>query len=1578
MDRLPIDLPKSKNIQDDVDFIYNWAKASNISSRLIIINGRSFGSLSMALAMLLGNNTDPSQLFDIINQYNEFITIDDIAMAYYGILIQDNTENPLPLVNDFYRQIAPKLYDTIESLEDKYDSWLATKKDPELLAEIRQKLTTNISVQEIYDFIATNKPTITLNDFIMVYYELLVEQNVADPLPLVNEFYKNIDKFENQETLDNKYNSWLTVNNEKYDNDATLSYKWRQVFDVPIKFIIVRPRTVQDGLAINGTPKYIFESLSLLIQRLYFEGYTPAEIRDTIVKYNRLIRPHDIVMVYYILLDQLVNRVTAAHDQEVPLNVIINTNQFSRPSDISDIYAQLQKNNEADKLYIKVNQFAKDMNDITRSIYYEDENSIQRDYISWITGINKISRRNDKRFNTIVDIQQELDIIDKREHLEFSPLVINKVKKSFNPSIIVNEEFNRQIRPVTPEDGLDIFNRANVSRYIPFICYNDNYGRPVYKIFTEGKAENEPNYSIIIPKKMADHNTIYMTLWLGDPEDGGIISLHDAPRSSFFIVNYELTNNILAIESPVEDVFHNETLAHQRTEAALPNLVFGDGNEIGVSGEFNIWDVTIDETSLLDMILTDPLMNVYLYMEENTEPFAVKKRIDIHYRSIFTDITELVKPTERGSISNYSAVWITLTPKKAFSTDLKEIKDPVTGDVTTYQAEQDEPYLHINIKSGESRTVVDDFIKIFRLLMKYYIDTYDTPTIDVNIATQVTKGVITDLDGNPVNVDENGYVIINPSIKGFYDQFLPKLKGLEAMLPQKKQAAIKVKGKKHRKAGPWDQAPDLFVTNYNRNGCQHPPTIIDPDLIDEQDRQVMPFPKDNPEWYFICPYDDMPFPGVKINDKLPNKDIYPYIPCCYIRDQMAPNTNSKYNDYISGKAIEPVKAIKPTKTAKVTKPVELVIIKPSAKAEGKLVTDKILPPDAHAWLPRAVDNIVKDYSEHTVDMVRYGTIYTTNSLLHCVCTALDDPYYISLPVQAKEVHVANLRQYMSRNILPSLMKQEMYDYSDSEIMNLFRDNSKFFDPALFYRAVEETFSINIYVFTPPSRFEPGTELGSIEIPRHKIFHARPLRIYRPTVVIIKFGGTKSAESDVLPFPKCELIVDYDLTNRRIVKLFGERMTTICHDVLMKSSQTLTISKNLEVRDNIYYRLDHKEIFKVPIDSQFIDDNGKMRALTLRINGNLLTITTIPSQPENVLVNNNELARVSAEFAIGIFGDPTGITRNSNGFIDGLWFKIMDIVFGEYIPINPTDDEILDKLPEGPANPIVSENISVTQRLRKLKRTLNTIVQITRWLYELVRSNQNMTPQVFANQYIKVNDRKVVNSAEFYDLSNINRALPNVATIDEAIRIMRPNAPTLFSADGKIVMYNEEFKDRIVGMLNDYSNSWIVKQKDYIKFIDKFYETEEDFRHTGNSKIFTSRQDLDSWLKSLKTSQNYSKYFGVRTKIDVTMGTVYDPYIYQDTDNKIYIIQNVIGGSIEKAFTVSTTWRDLQYNIGSDPAQNDPVSPYLIYAISPASTIIPVQYVGKEQNDDIKLLYYGNQDDHANGVEGRYASMMEIL
>lgn len=1344
------------------------------------------------------------------------------------------------------------------------------------------------------------------------------------------------------------------INVTAYDNDMTLLYKYVDFFQVPVKLIIVRPRTDADKGIIYGTKDFVFESLPLIVERLSREVDTVADLYDIITGYKESIKAIDVIMTYY---------------------------------------SQIRTNNKDPNLYTLINNIYRDI-DVNLTVdRFESQDDLQNAYDTWVTELNKQKEADLVLLDTILDIQSRLEEVDKQDKIPFSPVIINSTIMSYSPQI--------DGRAVTIEDGLDIFNAAVPSRYVPYIRYNDKHGRSLSRVYTGSKIENEPNYSIIIiPSSDASaKNTIYMTLWLGDPNNDGSVELNTAPRESFFTVVYHLESNYLTIESPVgadykKGLIRDEVLAFERTSSSLPILDFNQGKEIKVRGEFNIWGMSFDETPFLDMILLEPLMNVYLYVEENIKPFALKKRLDVHYRSIFTDMGEGKASADQAYIANSASVSITLSQRTALADEVIDIYDQATKTISQATLPEGSPYVHVNISQAESRNTVNDFIPIFILLMRYYLDNQEP-------ISEVYNAILPELTTLPALLSQR---------KRQVEVVEPTILELTKKTTVNKRKAAKIKLLQ-------EQAPELFVLNYARR-CQCPlqPIIIQPDEVqawkqkrigpDLKERQVMSFPKDKPKWLFVCPDDANPYPGVKINKDLINKDEFPYIPCCSKTDQMTVGSNSNYRDYIENKPMK--KRI-------------------GAKADKKISTRKILVPGKVAFLPRAVENIVKRYSEQFIDMVRYGIIYTPNSLLHCVCNAIDDPNYMDLDSDLlKEEYVTRIRRYMLTVINPALVKQELYDYSDEEIIGYLSDNSRFLDPALFFRAVEEIFNINIYVFSPPPPSGDETELGLIDIPRFKIFHARPLRLDRPTVVIIKTWGS---ESDNLEYPQCELVVDLDKDNFQIMKLFGAEMTEVCHNTLEESLKTMTWivkpDNSFEIHSNIYYQIDHLNLFQLPAVSQFIDNNGKMRGLTLNVGNNqLMTISIIPSQPENLPITK-EINRISAEVATYMLGDPSGVTRDNNNRVNGLWYKIMDIEYGEYVPIIPFEG--FEGYPIGPANPLISTGEAITSRLTRLKRTLNIIVQLIRWLYDIARSNQDLTPDEFAVKFLVMDTTPIEDSSNYYDLSRMTRRFPIVETVEQAIDSLEPLVPTLFN-QGKIVMYSPIFAERIIKMLRDYELLYptlgpmsyetrkridklcaannkqstselyllasqlkvtttsglttpqiceLIRNR-YKQSLDNFYETEADFLQVPNSKIFISEKELSSWISSLKSYQNYSRYFSIRKKIDVAMGFSTDPYLYKDDDGKIYIIQNVVGGSKAKALAVSQTWYNYHVNIGSEAASLDIVPIHMIYGISPSSSLVPIEDNTNGEDTFLKIVYYGTQLDKQTGKEGRYAALLEIL
>jgi len=1349
-----------------------------------------------------------------------------------------------------------------------------------------------------------------------------------------------------------------------YDNDVTLTYKWANYFNIPVNLLIIRDRTPKDADIVSGSSKYIFENVNTIIETMSSKNVSFADIYAYLAKYNSLIQSNYtniIMLVYRMEREKALNAILNVVNTNPAFNEIRNDLYGTKKNLTNDGRAkleQLYKNNYSywvdneviSNVVDKLNNIEREIEpDTTPNLHNFD--AVLRMYDPWINNFKNNLAIDQSRYRTIDNTQFQLQAIDRENPLYLTPVVVNSVTQAFSPTIL---DKNNRPRAVTVDDGLDIFDKIAVSKYIPFAKYIDGTGHPLYRLYVGDKIENEPNYNLtVIPNNESlEHNTIYLNLWLGNPDRDATYTLKNSPQEAFFIVEYDLINNHLTIKSWInanqkKHLVHDEHIAFQRVQSAFTNIDLGEGTEIKVGGNFNLYgevndnvinDITFDETSFVDMVLLRNIMNVYLYIEENTNAFAFKKRLDVHYRSSFSDIMESTTDITEANIVNSASVSLTIIPR-------------ITTEDTVYVvnginrvAPRGMHYLHVNITQAESREVVGKFINIFRLLMKYYFA--NRAPVYEDYLHRLPQIAILSVEANQPKRTHLSEVTMGAVNTTQYAKNNDKITALK------------------------EKAGDLYIEKMATK-CQKnaQPLIIDESeveawqnkLVFGRPRQILRFPRENSRWIFVCDSDSTPYIGVKKND-LSNRDKYPYVPCCYVKDQ---SNNKKYLGYLNGVIPE---------------------INTGAKASKTINTFKMLSPNRTAAIPPSIESILRQYAPDAVAMRRYGVPYGTNSLIHCICVAIDDPNYLERMKDddALTDYVNDIRTSISGKINLLVLKQEMYDYSVEEILTLLDDNDIFLDPYIFFRALEEAYKINLYVFKSP-RSGKEIDTGEIEIPRYKIFHSHLLRPERPTVIIIKIN-----EDKVGGMSHCELIVDYDDQNHQVVKLFGESMTAICHKTLTDTLSTVTWNVNdygnLEAHSNMYSVIDHSKIYPFHPIYQHLDLYGKLRALVYDLgNGKQMSVSTLPTVPENIptIPDIDHLPRAVLDVVVQYLGTPSGITRNAEGLIDGLWYKLADITFAEYILVAPKLYPLLDSVELGPANPLESTGANITARIRKLKRDLNIIVQLLKWLYDIENVNRDthIDSDVFVQKYMQKSSREIADSATFYKLGGIPRRLPQVNTVQEALDTLWPLAPTLFARNSngvvKVVLYDIIFVDRIVKMLRDYSSLNNGLRLTPSAFLHDYYSNEDDFTVVPFSKIFLNEKDLNAWLSLNKNTKNYNQTFNIRRVVDRSLSSTLEPYIYEEASGRIYLIQNVVGGKLESALAVANIWEQNKINMGAHFPPLNVVLVHIVYGISQESTIIPLYDKTAGSDVYLKVLYYGSEGDYMANRD-YYAAMLELL
>ena len=1054
-------------------------------------------------------------------------------------------------------------------------------------------------------------------------------------------------------------------------------------------------------------------------------------------------------------------------------------------------------------------------------------------------------------------------------------------------------------------DGYEIFDLATPNLTIPYLKWDTNFiqTKELFKLYKGKTLEERPEYSKIIPISFKEmNNTFLFSVWDGDLEKDNI---KEATKESYLKGLYNLNTNILRIKIPINK---GKDRILNRIKSVFP-LEFNEISETSVSAELFMFDIEFNDLLLSHMILNDKLINNYLFMKEMSTSFVEKKKqMKIFFRSVQsfeeTDAPASIRFSINQMYANGGEV-VTLSNQE------------------TLRLNQNDPYIRIKISSADSLATIDTFLTIFSRLMSRYKETKDI-------------------------------------LEETYIEYIPNF--LEEKNKQMVTSIRKIGKEADTKITRLKQvAPDLFVTDYARKClCPFQPIPIPDDEIEawenktfiykgeEYYRQVLAFPPDNPKWNFVCPEDSYPFPGVRKNT-LSNSGIYAGLPCCFVNDQMGEGVKSKYNR-IYGSSEEEIQEVKEVDT-------------------HMIKTDKILENGRYGLLPTSISDLLSNVIKN--DIFRKGVPRSINSLLHCISIAAEDPQYLAKDSEEREIYLAKLRETIAKSTLPGLLKQELYDFSDFEISSSFKEG--FLDPDYYYRAIEEAYKINIFVFSPSENEEKRLKNkeeseGVLRLPRFKLFPVRSPMPDRPTICIYR---TLGSERDKLEYPQCELIVSH--TDEKDQALFGKDMYQLIFNANLTLSKTISwelVDSNNKIdilaRENIYSRLNFYLLTEKKAKKQYIDEYGKLRGLYLPHMKEELLMVIPPSAPEN-LVTTNYIPRPNYKTVLNLFPNPVAVSSTLNDEIDGLWFSVLDLVYGIYIPIKPISikEAIFSNIPLGPGNPLGEKGLEVVPRIRKLKRDLDFIIQVFKWLFSLT----NDSLEDFIQKYVGVsngviddkNGKLKIDSAQIYDFSNIGKTFPKVNDLESGIIEMSKRVPTLF-VSGKLFIYSDKFVEGIYYLMKKHFKEY--GKGEIPVSITREQLTEQDFKTIPGIALFLSEKDLRSWLSS------FGKFPKIFTTINSSFMLKNEPFIYRSDDGHIYLIQNVSEGNLYRALNVNYYWDLHKVNPGfRTPEYDDEIPKYVVYGISPANSTVLIENHAGDSLSFYSVLKYNQRN---------YAAMLLLL
>ncbi|CCV01868.1 Dynein-like beta chain [Invertebrate iridescent virus 22] len=360
------------------------------------------------------------------------------------------------------------------------------------------------------------------------------------------------------------------------------------------------------------------------------------------------------------------------------------------------------------------------------------------------------------------------------------------------------------------------------------------------------------------------------------------------------------------------------------------------------------------------------------------------------------------------------------------------------------------------------------------------------------------------------------------------------------------------------------QAPDIFVANYTRL-CNKPPVIVD--NVEAENDTILKFPiygESDPK-YYTCPYPDYKYPGLRENTKLSNKNLYPFVPCCYQRPQ---KKSKNYKMYYSQ---------------------EVYTQRINAGEIGKSL--KILAPERLGALPSKIDKLLL-YTTKT-KFYRYGIPLSLSSCLSVLNKVTNNQ-------ESEE----NIRLNLAKRA--ELCKGEFNLLSVKEISQKIMDPSTYISPKYFKGALEDYYQISYILFS--------IDKDDFEVyPNKFVKFICPLK--KRVILMIEHEDKKHVE----------LIVDEETSTyvnkqgkkpiftfekndsqiKKIFELYQQRFNYTVYNIKDKKFDNLLITSKDDTF-NIYpweYRSPNGKVVKVsqPLN-QYVDNYGQTRLVEFSSDG----------------------------------------------------------------------------------------------------------------------------------------------------------------------------------------------------------------------------------------------------------------------------------------------------------------------------------------------------------------------------------------
>jgi hypothetical protein len=652
-----------------------------------------------------------------------------------------------------------------------------------------------------------------------------------------------------------------------------------------------------------------------------------------------------------------------------------------------------------------------------------------------------------------------------------------------------------------------------------------------------------------------------------------------------------------------------------------------------------------------------------------------------------------------------------------------------------------------------------------------------------------------------------------------------------------------------------DIAPEIFLPTYSRK-CLNTPTIITKEQANvyrqSREKQIMEFPVhgESTKRYYVCEHTTHPYPGLRDNT-LENKKKFPYIPCCYKKDQNREGT--KFSYYYTQAQMK---------------------YKNNA-AQDIFIAGKTMTPGIPGTLPSNIKelfSLIEPNPEY--QFVRVGSNNTKSSFLECVMLAMNDKDIQYLNIEDRIPIVERRRREIVTETNAMAAMQEFYDEPMDNIMDKFANSN--LNALEFGHVLELVFNCDIFVLSASDK-EPN---GTMHIPRHAqaYYKMKPAR----STIFIYQRDINTNDSDVFEI-QCELIGRTKTADTKVLN----NMT------LAFSYHDQVVDKMWQVFRNLNRSFSHNMMLpsiSIPrmiargqdqiIRTQGIDIYGKCRILNIDYKGTMITMVSEPLPPYNV-PKATQVFRAPLAALIG-FG------------------KANKVVFVKQRVKAGRVREVVAKMSKGNLNvtflcddPSRLEGVLTIddpEKYNELMKPTKTIVsqfnhnkKIAKIIYQygLFFMSRFMHAQGYTTE--PLNERQLV---QFIDKHTLIK--PEHVFTSKNLSSKYSLNSQFVDGRSRVITTSREMLVRLMYMLRLYQNTHfdkLIVYKDNVH-IEGFYDEISDFDEMPSQFILDSPEAVTGLIESYKTNNTVTK----NVRVDHPQ-----PYFMYNTviGYQIYLAQNVM-------------------------------------------------------------------------------------